>query len=153
MPDLLAQAQRLEALLPILMRGLALPIDEDPLAELTPSQLRFVRAIEPMDVPLSEVAGALRMSLSAATQLCQRLEESRIVVRRCDEDDRRVRMVGLSQDGRERLQKRRSLRVQRARDLLDSLPLDSRANALAALEQLADSVDPGGLGLRAEALI
>lgn len=141
MDDLDLLAQRLEAVLPTLMRGLALPPEEDPLADLTPSQLRFVRALEPAERPLSELSAALGMSLSAATQLCQRLEEAGLVRRHCRQADRRVKVVGLSVSGKERLRLRRQLRVANAKRLLSEMPERTRFDILVALEKVAESVD------------
>jgi DNA-binding MarR family transcriptional regulator len=136
MDSLEAQAERLESLLPSIARALSLPQEIDPLADLTPAQLRFARAIRTESRTLTDVSLELNMSLSASTQLVQRLEEAGIVVRSLDPHDRRIRRVALTEIGLAKLEARRCLRLRNARQLLSRIPSDEREGILSALDRL-----------------
>ena len=139
MPSLQQQAERLESLLPKLGRALSIPQELDPLSELTPAQLRFVRAIRGEPRPLSEVAHELQMSLSAATQLAQRLEDQGLLQRLPDPEDKRVRRIGLSPEGEAKLEARRCLRLKSASIILQGLSQLHREQVIVALERLVQS--------------
>ena len=96
-------AIRLEALLPKVMRALFNPDPTDPLIELPMAQLRMVRLLTNRDYTVSDLSEEFNLSMSACTQMVNRLETMGLVARRGDEGDRRIRHVGLSEKGKRQM--------------------------------------------------
>jgi DNA-binding MarR family transcriptional regulator len=89
---------------------------------------------------VSEIAGALGVSLPAASKLTRELEEHRLVERREDPEDRRRTVVTLNDATAEPVRKwigRRNLPLEQA---LGSLDATERAAFLKGLNALADAL-------------
>ncbi len=129
-------AIRLETLLPKVMRALFNPDPEDPMTDLPMAQLRMVRLLTNRDYTVSELSEEFNLSMSACTQMVNRLETMGLVTRRGDEGDRRIRHVTLSEKGKRQMQDRHQRRVARAEKVLDSLPEGMSEQVVSALEAL-----------------
>jgi DNA-binding MarR family transcriptional regulator len=66
---------------------------------LKPPQFFALQALDE-PVPMSSVANVLRCDRSAVTWITDRLEERGYVERRADPDDRRVKLMALTDEGR-----------------------------------------------------
>jgi DNA-binding MarR family transcriptional regulator len=130
--DLKDFAASLETLLPRLIRALFNPDPDDSLMELPVAQLRVMRTLTHGDRTVSELSEEFGLSMSACTQMVNRLESMGLVSRRGDEGDRRVRHIGLSEEGR--------------RQVLVGLPQSEQAHIIELLEKLlaiAEDHSPG----------
>jgi DNA-binding MarR family transcriptional regulator len=126
------QAQTVAALLPTLMRKLFAG-DDDPMAELPLAQLRVCGVLCDGPRPMSAVSRELGVSLSAMTQIADRLERARLVERVVTGNDRRVRCLQLTKRGDKMMRLREAARVRRIRAVLEHLAPKAREETLAAL--------------------
>ena len=133
------QAVLLERLLPRLIRRLFTLEPEHPVAELPLAQLRVCIILEEGPRTISAISRELEVSVSAATQLADRLEKVGFVERISNAEDRRMRTLQLTAEGAERMQSRRLLRVRRSGEALAQLPPEARKAALTALQTLLDA--------------
>lgn len=122
MEELEERAERLEALWPVIARMLFRPADDDPLSELPVAQLRVIRVLALGSRTLSELAGELNLSMSAATQIANRLEEAGLVEKVGDSHDRRIRHLSLSERGTALMDARRQGRVDRVKQVFGRIP-------------------------------
>ena len=81
----------------------------------------------------------LGVSLSALTQIADRLERARLVKRVAEESDRRVRCLQLTARGEKMMRKRREARVLRTLAVLEPLAAPQREAVRASLEILVDA--------------
>lgn len=123
------QAKRLEVLLPSLTSRLFATSDSELASDLTAGQLRICLLIQNEDRCISEISEEMGVTVSAVTQLADRLEKANIVARVADARDRRIRRLRLTEQGRTLLQTRREARVRRAAAALILLSPEA-ANAL-----------------------
>jgi len=136
------QAVRMEHALPTIALRLFTMDPSHPLAEMPIAQLRLCSLLLSQESPtMSQVAAELRTSVSAVTQLADRLEKSGMVERITSgvtgaERDRRARYLRLTERGRELMHSRRELRQQGARSALSFLSPEDRSRVLEALETL-----------------
>lgn len=138
--DVRSQAARLEAILPAIMRRL-FPLEPDhPAAKLPVAQLRVCSILQDGPRSVSSISEELNISLSAVTQLADRLERAGFVQRCTEGDDRRVRFLALTEQGGELMALRRASRVRNAAEALAQLAVGDRAILLTALEQLRQAV-------------
>lgn len=134
--DELNRAMRIEAIMPVVMRAL-FPADHlDPLAGVPLNQLRLLRLLDGHSLTLTEATRELGTSISALTQLVDRLEESGLIERSCDAHDRRVKHLRLSPLGAERMAIRRELRATRAAEVLQHMSETDQLALMEALESL-----------------
>src|SRR5438067_772845 len=136
------QAEELEDLLPRLMRRLfardpALLTEELPVA-----QIRLCSILQDGPRTMTALSEELGISVSAITQLAIRLEKIRFVERVVHERDRRMRLLRLTEYGRETMRYRRELRVRSAANHLARLSGAGRADLLTALRALLDACQP-----------
>jgi DNA-binding MarR family transcriptional regulator len=119
-------------------------VDPDhPLADLPVAQLRvcgllFQRGARTM----SQVGEELSISLSAVTQLADRLERAGLVARTAESApgcDRRTKRLCLTPHGETLMQSRRALRLRRTEQALRRLSGEQRRAVLDALETLLDA--------------
>jgi DNA-binding MarR family transcriptional regulator len=129
------QARTLASLLPTLMRQF-MAVDEDPAAELPLAQLKVCNLLFHKPQPMSELSRELGVSLSAMTQIANRLERADLVKRVAKNDDRRVRCLELTNHGSEMMQLREDARIARASVVLEHLSPKAREQVLAAFEGL-----------------
>lgn len=137
-PLVAEQAQTLVSLLPTLMRRL-FAMEDDPAAELPLAQLRVCVLLVEGPRAMSALSRELGVSLSAVTQLADRLERAGLVNRVAEGTDRRVRCLQLTEQGEKVLQFRNEVRTQRVRAVLEQLSPGSRRALLSALETLVDA--------------
>lgn len=119
-----SQAQTAAAFLLQLVQGL-FPGD-DPAAKLPVAQLRVCNNLRGGRRSMSELSRKLGVSLSAMTQLADRLEKAHLVKRVAQTADRRVRCLQLTERGEKIMQTREEARVQRMSALLERLSPDAR---------------------------
>ena len=139
------------------MRGMNRLVSADPLADLPLAQLRLLRALGRGFQTPSALADYLSTSVSAVTQIANRLEAAKLIEREEDPNDRRVRRLLLSRKGAKLIKHRSALRVDGAERLLASLSCEEREavmNGIALLEstcaQFRPQSGPDSLALFAE---
>lgn len=128
------QGARLEVLLRDLLRRLFVFDPEDPAAELPVTQLRVLSLLSRSSLTLTRLSEEMGCSVSAASQLADRLEG--LVRRVPDPHDRRCRVLELTDRGWEIVRRRTEKRVGRAAEALARLPHEQRVAAVAGLEAL-----------------
>ncbi len=142
------QAAQIEQLLPGLARRLFAVDPDHPLADLPVAQLRacsllFQRGARTM----SQVGEDLSISLSAVTQLADRLERAGLVARTSENApgcDRRTKRLCLTPRGETLMHSRRAARLRRTEQALRHLPAQSRQAVLSALETLLHAATNAG---------
>ncbi len=130
------QAAELESLLPALMRKLFTLDPDSPVSDLPVAQLRVCTLLQAGPRALSMLSQDLDISVSAMTQIADRLERAGMVERVPGADDRRVRLLQLSTQGLERMQYRRAFRIHRAEEALLQLSDAERPVLLEAVSRL-----------------
>src|SRR5207244_9136663 len=93
------QAAQLESLLPRLMRTLFTLEAEHPVTELPLAQLRVCSILYTGPRTLSALGDELAISVSAVTQIADRLERAGLVERVAAPDDRRMKHLRLTSRG------------------------------------------------------
>lgn len=136
---LLDQAVRLECLLPKLMRRLFTLDPTHPATELPVAQLRVCSILQGGPRTMSAIGEELRISVSAVTQIADRLERAGFVERVAGRDDRRMKQLQLTPREAEIMRSRRETRIRRAADALALLPPAARDAVLEALRVLLDA--------------
>ena len=136
-----SQAERLEKLLPIVTARL---FEEDaghPLANLPSAQMRLCILLHQMGKrTMSDIAEELGISVSAVTQVADRLERTGFVERHMDSGgDRRTRFLTLTPQGKALMDARKNQRINRILVALGSLSPNERESTLSALESLASA--------------
>jgi len=129
------QAKTIAVLLPILMRKLAAP-DDDLSTSLPLAQLRLCSILFGGPRPMSALSRELGVSLSALTQIADRLEKAGLVSRVACGNDRRVRHLRLTERGDRLMRLREQTRTRRVLAVLQHLPPQARREAAAAMEML-----------------
>jgi DNA-binding MarR family transcriptional regulator len=136
--SLTEQSRRFAAMMPALMRQLAAgsksPADELPLA-----QLRVCAILLAGPRSMSSLSQELGVSLSAMTQIADRLERVALVHRYTADDDRRVRVLQLTDHGREIMEAHEAARLIRATTVLKHLTSQQREEALESLQLLLEA--------------
>src|ERR1041384_4601079 len=132
-PTLEQQASWLESLLPKLMRHLFSLDPEHPAMELPLAQLRVCTVLQSGPRPISALGEELGISVSAVTQIADRLERSGFLERVAEKDDRRMKKLRLTPHGAQVMNSRREARVRRAREALATLPPANREAVLKAV--------------------
>jgi DNA-binding MarR family transcriptional regulator len=135
--ELLERAARLERIFPQVMRAIYWPHAEDPLSELSVAQIRLVRMLYLGSRSHSAIGEELGISLSAVTQLVNRLEREGIVERVEDESDRRIKIVRLTAKGQAMMRERQERRVNGVVDVLSKLSTAEQETILTSLERLS----------------
>ena len=130
------QSAELESLLPALMRKLFTLDPDSPVSDLPLAQLRVCTLLQAGPRALSILSQDLDISVSAMTQIADRLERVGMVERVPGVEDRRVRLLQLSAQGVERMQSRRAFRLHRARQALLELAEAERPAVLEAVCRL-----------------
>ena len=139
---LLTQAAKLESLLPKLMRRLFTLDPNHPANDLPLAQLKVCTILQAGPRTVSAIGEELSISVSAATQIADRLERAGFVERIAEPDDRRMRKLRLTAHGADVMLSRREARIQSAAAALEQLPPSARDEVLDALQVLLDA----GLG-------
>jgi DNA-binding MarR family transcriptional regulator len=140
-PELVEIAESLTALMPRLMRGLTssenvTPREKDLADELPVAQLRLCGILCEGPRAMSALSRELGVSLSALTQIADRLERAKLVKRTAAEDDRRVRCLQLTPRGTAMMRKRREKRLRQSVAILEQLSAPERELVRTAMETL-----------------
>jgi DNA-binding MarR family transcriptional regulator len=133
------QAEQLAAALPRMRRYLFGYDEEDLALGLTVAQLRMCILLADEPGPMSSLSRELGISLSAVTQIADRLERAGLAERTADEGDRRVRNLRLTARGVAMMRQRRERRVRRILQVLRSLSPEQRQKILDAVQLLAQA--------------
>ena len=112
---------------------------KDPADDLPLAQLRLCGILSEGPLPMSAVSRALSVSLSALTQIADRLERAGLVKRVAAENDRRVRCLQLTARGEKMTRRRREARVLRTLTVLEHLSVPQRQAVRASLEVLVNA--------------
>lgn len=88
---------------------------------------------------MSALSEEMGITMSAITQLADRLERANIVERSTGQEDRRVKLLQLTPYGKEILQARLHNRLRRMADALSLLPPDLRVTLLQSLKNLLEA--------------
>jgi DNA-binding MarR family transcriptional regulator len=134
----LAQAKAIDSLLLGLGRHL-FSTDDQPAAELPVGQLRVCGILYGGPRPMSALSRELGVSLSAMTQIADRLARARLVSRVPKGTDRRVRCLQLTPRGAKLMRDREDSRVRRVSAALEHLSPEQRKELLAALDTFTDA--------------
>ena len=129
------QAKAFSAFLPALMRQLAAG-SNDPALDLPLAQLRVCNSLCGGPVAMSALSRELGVSVSAMTQLADRMERARLIKRVAEQNDRRVRCLELTTRGRRIMRQHDDARIQRVTAVLEHLTPEQRADTLAVFETL-----------------
>jgi DNA-binding MarR family transcriptional regulator len=141
-PRLLEQAKTMALLLPALMRKL-FALDASLAAELPLAQLRVCGILYRGQQRMSALSRELGVSLSAMTQIADRLERARLVKRVAEGSDRRIRCLQLTERGRDVMRQHEQTHVKSVLAALGRLTSEARQQLLASLETLIDACDSG----------
>lgn len=131
-----ALAAEITALFPRIHRTLFRAEADDPASELPVAQLRLCIMLRDGAQPMSAVSRELGISLSAVTQLVDRLERAGMVERVAEGGDRRVKLLKLTPDGLAIMHARRECRIGQVRRALEPLPENTVSEIVSALRQL-----------------
>lgn len=134
-----AQAEELEQMLPVLMRRLFTLEPDHPAMELPLAQLRVCTILQVGPRTLSGLSGELGISVSAVTQLADRLDQAGLVERVPGVEDRRTKLVRLTQAGAVIMRERRTARINRVYRALCRIPSSERDAMLETIRNLLEA--------------
>ena len=146
------QAIAINTLLSKVMRRLNRLETGDPVTELPIAQMRVCLVLLDKPRTMSCLSKELGISLSAVTQLADRLEKAELVERYVDDDDLRVKLMRLSAHGEEIMRARRQRRVERLVKVLECLPTEDRDQVTQIFEKLYDASVMVDIGSEVEVL-
>jgi DNA-binding MarR family transcriptional regulator len=129
------QAVEFVGLLQALLRELTAGTN-DPASDLPLAQLRVCRVLCDGRQSMSAVSRELGVSLSAVTQIADRLQRSKLIDRVADDGDRRIRCLRLTKRGQTLLQRHDEERIRRTSAMLGQLPPEARKRAATVMESL-----------------
>jgi len=129
------QATAFVGLLQSLLRQLTIG-SSDPAVELPLAQLRVCRVLRRGPQSISAISRELGVSLSAVTQLGDRLERAKLVRRLAEDNDRRIRCLQLTARGETLLRHHDEERIRRMAAALEHLTPKARKEAAATLDML-----------------
>lgn len=95
----------------------------------------------PFQLTPTELSAAVLITSGAMTAALRRLEESKLVTRKADAHDRRVRHVALSAKGKKLIDKAIEVRFQQACDSLEGLSRTEQKQLAGLLKKLSRSLD------------
>ncbi len=133
--EITEQARTMISILPALMRNL-FRLDDDLATELPLAQLRVCSLLLDGPRSMSMLGREMGVSLSAMTQIADRLERSRLVKRVSEGTDRRVRCLQLTTRGEHLMHRRDEERLLSAAAVLRHLSPAARCEMLKSLELL-----------------
>jgi DNA-binding MarR family transcriptional regulator len=131
----LEEAKKLASLIPTLMRQI-FTLGDDLAVDLPLAQIRVCMILREGSRPMSALSQELSVSLSAMTQIADRLERAKLVNRVPDPSDRRIRCLQLTQQGEKIMQRHENSRIQNILAVLNYLSPGARVEILTALEML-----------------
>ncbi len=133
-----------EKLLPRIMRRMFTLDAAHPANDLTLAQLRLCTILQAGPQTVSALSEELAISVSALTQLADRLERAGLVERVPMLSDRRCRRIQLTEEGARVMELRREMRVKRAEGALARLSPEAREHILDNLRVLLDAAVAAG---------
>ncbi len=136
--SLYEQALGIAEAVPRLIRRFFAIETEGPAADLPVAQLRIVSILYSGRQTMSALSSQLGISLSAVTQVADRLERSGLVERVVEEGDHRVKCLQLTPHGREAVAARNERRVQRILEVLREMSAEDRNLAVAGMRLLSE---------------
>lgn len=110
--------------------------EDDPASALPLRQLRVCAALYVAPQSMSALGRELGFSLSAMTQIADRLERAGLVTRWFDAPDRRVRRLRLTPRARRMLRLREEARIRRVAAVLATMTDEARESTLSAFKAL-----------------
>ena len=103
--------------------------------EITPSLMQCLEYVYLRGVsPINRIADGLEVSLSAGSQLVERLVKRDLVTRRENEDDRRLTKVELTEAGESLVREMRERRARWFESIVDAMPEEKRLAMVEGLE-------------------
>ncbi len=123
------------------MRRLFALDTNDPASELPIGQLKLCIVLRDGSRTTSEVSQELGISLSAATQLADRLERTGLIERACEAEDKRVKLLRLSPLGERVMRERRENRAARVEQAILNISPEARSALMTALDILSEATD------------
>lgn len=133
------QAARIASLLPRLMRQCFTLAEDDPAMELPGAQLRVCSILRDGPRTMSSLSRELGISVSAITQMADRLERTGIAERVAETEDRRVRSLQLTAHGVTLMRDRHERRIGHIQNLLSRMSSHERDEAAHALQRLVEA--------------
>ncbi|GAB40382.1 MULTISPECIES: MarR family winged helix-turn-helix transcriptional regulator [Gordonia] len=121
--------------------GTAEAMDTLAASELTFTQFRalFVVSMHDAPMPVHEIAECVDLSIATAGRTVDRLVQAGLVDRREDPGDRRVKLVTLTDQGRETVEKQLDIKRDLVGRFIDGLPDEFRAALTSALRNIVDA--------------
>ncbi len=129
------QAEAIEDLLPRLARRMFHLQENHPVLDMPVGQLRVCAALMRGPMTLTALSDEMNATVSAATQIADRMEKVGLVVRSLGTDDRRLRFITLSETGQELMRSRRLMRQAQAEEVLAALSPDDRTKFVEILSR------------------
>jgi DNA-binding MarR family transcriptional regulator len=130
------QAQEIVSVLPRLLRQLFTIYTGDPALELPGAQMRVCTILRDGPFSMTAISRELGITLSAMTQIADRLERSGMVERVAGSCDRRCKSLKLTEHGTEVMGRRSEWRRQRVLRALEHLSPDQRESIIGSLNTL-----------------
>jgi DNA-binding MarR family transcriptional regulator len=115
------------------------PDPNDPLVELPVGQMRMMRLLTTKAWTPSSLGEELGLSVSAVTQMANRLDSIGFVDRIEDPSDRRVKHLMLTPLGREMMTRRQERRVHRLESVLSKMSEKRQIEFIVLLEELLEA--------------
>ncbi len=139
--DIVNQAAEMERMWPQIARRFFTLAPDDPAAELPVAQLRVCTILQGGSTSMTAIADELGISMSAVTQIADRLERHGLVERHAETDDRRTKTLALTDHGSQVMQTRWTRRVERITCVLRGLPAERRQDVMLVLRDLLAVTD------------
>ena len=133
------QAEAIASILPRLARRMFTLDPDDPGMVLPMGQMRVCTILRDGPCAMSALSKELGISLSAITQIADRLEKAGMVERVPETADRRVKSLQLTPSGSAAMRRRAEKRAKQVLEVLENLPPDARESAVCALQTLLDA--------------
>lgn len=124
--DIKTQATVINTLFSQIARRINKLETSDPAIELPIAQMRVCVALLEKPRTMSCLSKELGISMSAVTQLADRLEKAELVERYAEPDDLRVKRLRLSERGKQIMISRRERRIMRFEKALELMSVDDR---------------------------
>ncbi|HLK13238.1 MAG TPA: MarR family transcriptional regulator [Fimbriimonadaceae bacterium] len=137
--ELRAEAEQVESLVPQAMRALYRQDPTDPLIDFSVPQLRLLRLLGTAPRTASGLGEELGLSVSAITQMANRLASLGLISRTDDTNDRRIKHVTLTPKGIQLLAERRSRRVDQAQEILARMSPEKRKQLIEVLQEVVSA--------------
>lgn len=130
------QAAQLEGLLPVIHRKLFTLVPDHPVADMPMAQLRTCSILQSGPRTMSSLSEELGITVSAMTQIADRMEKAGLVERILTPEDRRQKLLQLSEHGAAIMKSRKQIRIRQAAQALELVPEELRNELLKSLHVL-----------------